>query len=160
MENFSLCVLQKHNCMCNSADIPTLPDPAPMTRFRGEAVTHDIAQDLFMGWLGKEAYSWKVVRACLFIGNTIFYGSTTNMPKNEANFGGAVLRGFEAAVGGSCKKLIAVICGGQGTNLFCGACELKRGLADVLRSHDFGAAGGLLCPENVWGKGGSPAPQS
>lgn len=61
MERFSLCVLQKHNCMCNSAEIPTLPDPAPQTTFRGEALTHEIAQDLFMGWLGKEAFSWKVV---------------------------------------------------------------------------------------------------
>lgn len=61
MEKFSLCVLQKNNCMCNSADIPTLPDPAPQTRFRGEALTHESAQDLFIGWLGKEAFSWKVV---------------------------------------------------------------------------------------------------
>lgn len=61
MEKFSLCVLQKNNCMCNSAEIPTLPDPAPQARFRGEPLTHEIAQDLFMGWLGKEAFSWKVV---------------------------------------------------------------------------------------------------
>eukprot|EP00903_Cladosiphon_okamuranus_P006721 g6558.t1 len=61
MEQFSLCVLQRNNCMCNSAEIPTLPDPAPQTRFRGEALTHESAQDLFMGWLGKEAFSWKVV---------------------------------------------------------------------------------------------------
>lgn len=61
MEKFSLCVLQKNNCMCNSAEIPTLPDPAPQTKFRGEPLTHESAQDLFMGWLGKEAFSWKVV---------------------------------------------------------------------------------------------------
>ncbi|CAM9501428.1 unnamed protein product [Hapterophycus canaliculatus] len=61
MEMFSLCVLQKNNCMCNSAEIPTLPDPAAQAEFRGEALTHETAQDLFMGWLGKEEFSWKVV---------------------------------------------------------------------------------------------------
>lgn len=61
MENFSLCVLQKNNCMGNSAQIPVLPDPTPLARFRGEAVTQESAQDMFMGWLGKEAFSWKVV---------------------------------------------------------------------------------------------------
>ncbi|CAM9746847.1 unnamed protein product [Ectocarpus sp. 8 AP-2014] len=61
MEMFSLCVLQKNNCMCNSAEIPTLPDPPAQATFRGKPLTHDTAQDLFMGWLGKEAYSWKVV---------------------------------------------------------------------------------------------------
>lgn len=61
MENFSLCVLQKNNCMGNSAQIPVLPDPTPLARFRGEAVTQESAQDIFMGWLGKEAFSWKVV---------------------------------------------------------------------------------------------------
>ncbi|CAN0018679.1 unnamed protein product, partial [Ectocarpus sp. 12 AP-2014] len=61
MEMFSLCVLQKNNCMCNSAEIPTLPDPPAQATFRGKPLTHETAQDLFMGWLGKEAYSWKVV---------------------------------------------------------------------------------------------------
>lgn len=67
MENFSLCVLQKNNCMCNSAEIPTLPDPAAQATFRGKPLTHETAQDLFMGWLGKEAYSWKVVSVMLFL---------------------------------------------------------------------------------------------
>lgn len=61
MEAFSLCVLQKHNCMCNSAEIPALPDPAALTKFRGSALTTETAGDIFMGWLGKEEYSWKVV---------------------------------------------------------------------------------------------------
>lgn len=61
MEAFSLCVLQRHNCMCNSAEIPALPDPAPLARFRGDPITNEVAEDLFMGWLGKEAFSWKVV---------------------------------------------------------------------------------------------------
>lgn len=87
MEKFSLCVLQKHNCMCNSAEIPTLPDPAPQTKFRGEALTHESAQDLFIGWLGKEAYSWKVVSEvvsvctiwiagnCLMLSSILFVGT-------------------------------------------------------------------------------------
>ena len=61
MENFSLCVLQKNNCMSNSAQIPVRPNPTPLARFRGAAVTHETAQDIFMGWLGTEAFSWKVV---------------------------------------------------------------------------------------------------
>lgn len=62
MEKFSLCVLQKNNCMRKSAEIPALPDPAPLARFRGKDVTHDVAQDIFVGWLGQERFSWKVVR--------------------------------------------------------------------------------------------------
>lgn len=61
MEAFSLCVLQKHNCMCKSAEIPALPDPAPIATFRGSPVTPEVAEDLFIGWLGKEQFSWKVV---------------------------------------------------------------------------------------------------
>lgn len=48
--------------MRKSAGIPALPDPAPLARFRGDHVTHDVAQDIFVGWLGKELFSWKVVR--------------------------------------------------------------------------------------------------
>ena len=52
LEDFSLCVLQKHNCMGKSAEIPALPDPPPMAAFRGEALTHELAESLFIGWLG------------------------------------------------------------------------------------------------------------
>ena len=44
LEDFSLCVLQKHNCMGKSAEIPALPDPPPMAAFRGEALTHELAE--------------------------------------------------------------------------------------------------------------------
>ena len=52
LEDFSLCVLQKHNCMGKSAEIPALPDPPPMAAFRGEGLTHELAESLFIGWLG------------------------------------------------------------------------------------------------------------
>lgn len=61
MEAFSLCILQKNNCMNNFAEIPALPDPAPLAQFRGGSMTQEIAEDLFMGWLDKEPFSWKVV---------------------------------------------------------------------------------------------------
>ena len=49
LEQFSLCVLQKHNCLGLHADIPPLPDPAPLPSFRGQALTHELAEDLFIG---------------------------------------------------------------------------------------------------------------
>ena len=52
LEDFSLCILQKHNCLGKSAEIPALPDPPPMTAFRGEELTHELAESLFIGWLG------------------------------------------------------------------------------------------------------------
>lgn len=48
---FSLCILQKHNCLGLSASIPETPNPAPMTTFRGDSLTHEVAEDLFIGWL-------------------------------------------------------------------------------------------------------------
>ncbi len=81
-EKFALCILQKNNCMRNSAEIPILPDPIAMKTFRGKAITHEIAQGICQGWLsipdssrasdrGKQlnligakadkAWSWKVV---------------------------------------------------------------------------------------------------
>ncbi|BDA47648.1 probable violaxanthin de-epoxidase, chloroplastic [Coccomyxa sp. Obi] len=61
LEDFSLCILQKHNCLGKSADIPALPDPPPMGSFRGRALSHDLAEALFIGWLGREEWSWRVV---------------------------------------------------------------------------------------------------
>ncbi|KAK9905608.1 hypothetical protein WJX75_002931 [Coccomyxa subellipsoidea] len=61
LEDFSLCILQKHNCLGKSADIPSLPDPPPMASHRGQPLTHDLAEALFIGWLGKEEWSWRVV---------------------------------------------------------------------------------------------------
>ena len=52
LEDFSLCILQKHNCLGKSAEIPALPDPPPMGSFREQPLSHDLAEALFIGWLG------------------------------------------------------------------------------------------------------------
>lgn len=51
MAEFSLCILQKHNCRNLDAKIPVRPDPAPMSSFRGRPLTHEVAEDIFVGWL-------------------------------------------------------------------------------------------------------------
>ncbi|KAK4766831.1 hypothetical protein SAY87_008473 [Trapa incisa] len=61
LEAFSLCVLQKHNCLELDAQIPQLPVVPQMRIFRGEEITHEVAEDLFVGWLGKLDWSWRVV---------------------------------------------------------------------------------------------------
>lgn len=50
-EAFSLCVLQKHNCLGNAATRPLAPALPVMATFRGEPLTHDIAERLLFGWL-------------------------------------------------------------------------------------------------------------
>ena len=67
-ERFSSCVLQKYNCLNNTADIPLVPDPEPMAVWRGEALTHEAAESCLIGWMaapsaggGGDAWSWKVV---------------------------------------------------------------------------------------------------
>lgn len=75
-EAFALCILQRNNCMKNSASIPVVPNPLPMTTFRGSALTHETAEDLFIGHLSPRPgeanpllprgadtvpWSWKVV---------------------------------------------------------------------------------------------------
>ncbi|KAI3863321.1 hypothetical protein MKW92_038994 [Papaver armeniacum] len=52
LEAFSLCVLQKHNCLELDAKIPEKPFVPPMVKFRGEDLCHETAEDLFVGWLG------------------------------------------------------------------------------------------------------------
>ncbi|PIA47861.1 hypothetical protein AQUCO_01400449v1, partial [Aquilegia coerulea] len=61
LEAFSLCVLQKHNCLQLDAKIPEKPYVPPMESFRGQDLSHDIAEDLFIGWLGSLNWSWRVV---------------------------------------------------------------------------------------------------
>nr|XP_043630755.1 violaxanthin de-epoxidase, chloroplastic [Erigeron canadensis] len=61
LEEFSLCVLQKHNCLDLDAKIPEKPFVLPMVNFRNEVLTHEIAEDLFIGWLGDLEWSWRVV---------------------------------------------------------------------------------------------------
>ncbi|KAL8473689.1 hypothetical protein ACS0TY_030509 [Phlomoides rotata] len=61
LEEFSLCVLQKHNCLELDAKIPDKPVVTPMEKFRGDDLDHDLAEDLFVGWLGRLDWSWRVV---------------------------------------------------------------------------------------------------
>ena len=66
LEQFSLCILQKHNCLRNHADIPSAPAPEPLTQFQGKALTHEMAEDIFVGSLSKDLghgglqHSWRV----------------------------------------------------------------------------------------------------
>lgn len=73
-EQFSLCNLQKHNCLDNHAERPQLPAISPMRKFRGEALTHETAESLLVGWLdvhdnslvtgvdnARTPWSWQVV---------------------------------------------------------------------------------------------------
>ena len=71
-EEFTLCNLLKHNCLNNHAQPPTLPAVAPLAAWRGLPMTHELAEQLFIGWLGVEQrlqglpgeplpWSWKVV---------------------------------------------------------------------------------------------------
>ncbi|KAK6150535.1 hypothetical protein DH2020_015467 [Rehmannia glutinosa] len=61
LEEFSLCVLQKNNCLELDAKIPDKPLVTPMVHFRGENIDHEMAEDLFVGWLGNLDWSWRVV---------------------------------------------------------------------------------------------------
>ncbi|XP_058074856.1 violaxanthin de-epoxidase, chloroplastic [Magnolia sinica] len=61
LEAFSLCVLQKNNCLALDAKIPAKPYVPPMRMFRGEDLSHEIAEDLFVGWLDSLEWSWRVV---------------------------------------------------------------------------------------------------
>ncbi|CAI5466894.1 unnamed protein product [Closterium sp. Yama58-4] len=60
-EAFSLCVLQKHNCLGMTAEIRDHPTVLPLTHLRGQPVTHERAEDIFVGWLGQLPWSWRVV---------------------------------------------------------------------------------------------------
>lgn len=48
-EKFAMCILQKNNCMGNTATIPMYPDPEPMTTFRGTPLTFEDAENIFIG---------------------------------------------------------------------------------------------------------------
>ncbi|KAM5577535.1 hypothetical protein ABKV19_008064 [Rosa sericea] len=61
LEAFSLCVLQKHNCLGLDAKIPDKPYVPPMVKFQGKDLCHETAEDLFVGWLGSLDWSWRVV---------------------------------------------------------------------------------------------------
>lgn len=61
-EQFSLCILQRHNCLGLTAEIPANPRAQPMETFRGTTMTHELAETLFNGWLerSQENFSWRV----------------------------------------------------------------------------------------------------
>lgn len=64
LEQFSLCILQKHNCLRNFKSVPMTPAPVAMTSYRAMPMTHELAEDLFIGNLAPEhgaASSWRVV---------------------------------------------------------------------------------------------------
>ncbi|XP_021861487.1 uncharacterized protein [Spinacia oleracea] len=61
LEAFSLCVLQKHNCLQLDSEVPDKPYVPPMVKFRGSELCHKTAEDLFVGWLGSMDWSWRVV---------------------------------------------------------------------------------------------------
>ena len=61
LEAFSLCVLQKNNCLGLDAKVPEKPYVPPMAKFRGGDLCHETAEDLFVGWLGCLDWSWRVV---------------------------------------------------------------------------------------------------
>ena len=50
-EKFALCILQRNNCMGNTASIPLYPDPQPLAQFRGKEITHEVAENIFIGHL-------------------------------------------------------------------------------------------------------------
>lgn len=61
LEAFSLCVLQKNNCLELDAKVPEMPRVPPMESFQGNELCHEAAEDLFVGWLGDLDWSWRVV---------------------------------------------------------------------------------------------------
>ncbi|KAI4317179.1 hypothetical protein L6164_025072 [Bauhinia variegata] len=61
LEAFSLCVLQKNNCLDLDAKIPEKPIVPPMVEFRGKNLCFEMAEDLFVGWLSSLKWSWRVL---------------------------------------------------------------------------------------------------
>lgn len=73
-EKFSQCILQRNNCLGNSAKIPLTPDPAPLNTFRGQPLSFETSEAIFEGHLkprpgetnallptAQEPVSWMVV---------------------------------------------------------------------------------------------------
>eukprot|EP00968_Pinguiococcus_pyrenoidosus_P014206 scaffold1291_cov256-Pinguiococcus_pyrenoidosus.AAC.2 len=57
LEAFSLCVLEKHNCLCKTAEAPE-PIPDAMTHWRGKPLDNEAAEEILIGWLGQEGRQW------------------------------------------------------------------------------------------------------
>jgi len=59
------CMLHKNNCLGNDAVRPALPEVMPMRNFRGQPLTHDVAEGIMQGHYGdgpdQRPYSWLAV---------------------------------------------------------------------------------------------------
>ncbi|KAK7247501.1 hypothetical protein RIF29_42384 [Crotalaria pallida] len=60
LEAFALCALQKHNCLELKAAVPEKPYVPPLAKFRGQDLSFEMAEDLFVGWLVRLRWSWRV----------------------------------------------------------------------------------------------------
>jgi hypothetical protein len=54
LKDFSFCVFQKHNVFQCKATIPTIPKIKPISEWRGEKVTEEVARSLLIGHLDDE----------------------------------------------------------------------------------------------------------
>ena len=57
LRDFSFCILQKNNIFNCDATIPTLPKVSPITTFRGQPLTEEVAKALLVGHLEHEELS-------------------------------------------------------------------------------------------------------
>ena len=60
-EKLARCMLHSHNCLGNNAVRPEFPRVSPMQTFRGEPLTHSMAERILQGWFGPKKYSWIAV---------------------------------------------------------------------------------------------------
>jgi hypothetical protein len=44
------CIFATRSCRGLDAQMPTMPNPAPMSTWRGQPLTHEAAESLFVGW--------------------------------------------------------------------------------------------------------------
>ena len=74
-------MLHSHNCLGNDATQPEFPIVKPMKTFRGEKLTHDVAEQIMQGWLGSERDGKKVStpgsRSLVKIQRTIIFRHNT-----------------------------------------------------------------------------------
>ena len=59
-EYLARCMLHSHNCLGNDAKRPEFPIVKPMKTFRGEALTHEVAEQIMQGHLGTERDGKKI----------------------------------------------------------------------------------------------------
>jgi hypothetical protein len=55
LKNFSFCAFQKHNIFQCQATIPIMPKVTPMSTWRGEPLTQEVARSLLIGHLDDDA---------------------------------------------------------------------------------------------------------